>query len=333
MPKEAVKTIKFDSIVKLFDFMSPWVQADLRSGIEFRHFVFRGHSNCRYKLIPTALRDDGPEKIWLAALISTDSKLEIVKDSRLFDTLASHVSMEYRVIRNFYKLADQYGLPLPEHEQLRRNLTSSHDAYGLYTDYPENWIPDNLLEITALAQHYGLPTRLLDWSYDKYIALFFALQGIEDSEGDACIWALDKEYVSGKRYTDDDTGINFVTPSYFGNPNLNAQKGLFTHIPVELPQLTRTATHGVKIPAAPIERKSVDEVIRNLQHDRNTPILLRLDFPKSERVAGLRLLHEMQYSHARLFPGYQGVADEIQFLGRNRLIPNDYNLVFESPKK
>jgi hypothetical protein len=29
-----------------------------------------------------------------------------------------------------------------------------------------------LLEI---GQHYGIPTRLLDWSFDPYVAFFFAL--------------------------------------------------------------------------------------------------------------------------------------------------------------
>jgi hypothetical protein len=41
-----------------------------------------------------------------------------------------------------------------------------------------------------LAQHYGLPTRLLDWSENLLFALYFAVVEKEQKDKDGCIWAL-----------------------------------------------------------------------------------------------------------------------------------------------
>jgi len=46
---------------------------------------------------------------------------------------------------------------------------------------------DKHLEWLALIQHFGGPTRLLDFSHSFYIASFFA---IESAEGDAAVWGV-----------------------------------------------------------------------------------------------------------------------------------------------
>jgi hypothetical protein len=79
-------------------------------------------------------------------------------------------------------------------EQQERYLTNEFRVRAR-SRYPHCPADDDYPGWLALMQHYGLPTRLLDWSYSPLVAAFFTLHpdyGPEDGWGerDACIWAL-----------------------------------------------------------------------------------------------------------------------------------------------
>ncbi|MEK0157891.1 FRG domain-containing protein [Pseudoalteromonas piscicida] len=54
-----------------------------------------------------------------------------------------------------------------------------------------NTIPKSDFDWLFLMQHYGVPTRLLDWSESPLVALYFAVESLATHEGeDAALWVL-----------------------------------------------------------------------------------------------------------------------------------------------
>ena len=53
---------------------------------------------------------------------------------------------------------------------------------------------DTYLEWLMLMQHYGAPTRLLDWTNSPYVAVYFA--AIDEWDRDAAIWYFDNQWVT-----------------------------------------------------------------------------------------------------------------------------------------
>jgi FRG domain len=60
---------------------------------------------------------------------------------------------------------------------------------------PDMSLAENSLELLALMQHHGAPTRLLDWTYSLYVAAHFALtHASKSADADLAIWVIRPEW-------------------------------------------------------------------------------------------------------------------------------------------
>lgn len=129
------------------------------------NFIFRGHSTDKYKLLPTALRLDMYNETYPNAIKDELHALCAVSEY-------GQIEAEAQVLFDFYKKCDDAPLYVPNERRLRESFLFPVDYRILLQD--ENWIADEYQELAALAQHYGVPTRLLDWTSNICVALYFA---------------------------------------------------------------------------------------------------------------------------------------------------------------
>ena len=162
------------------------------------------------------------------------------------------------------------------------------------------------LEWLAVLQHYGTPTRLLDWTYSPTVAAYVALREKLAAGKEACVWALnlrklrklvikrsrkrnwDTAYKAAIRQVEQDKRPAFITPFLPQNrySRMSSQQGLFL----------------VKTVAESPFMATLDDMCP--LNDRD--FIRRLLIPHSERVRILGHLIEHNTHEVGIFPDADG---------------------------
>lgn len=111
------------------------------------------------------------------------------------------------------------------HPEIKLSRDLLELEWQLLTDYRHQappfakLVPASDLELLFIMQHFRVPTRLLDWTENPFIALFFALENARDEivgrEIDSAVWLIDPIELNTKTFANR-KNANRVLGAYAG---------------------------------------------------------------------------------------------------------------------
>lgn len=241
---------------------------------------------------------------------------------------------------------DFYGIWMYENQILERFKGRAHQ----FIQSPPSG--DNVIEWLSIIQHYGGPTRLLDFTESFYIASFFAMDSALD---DACVWAINETCIGNFIYTKTGLELSFRVGLQFPdkiqkilalagnlvkeidstrdafvlslaptrlNERLAVQKGKFLFPSNIFKSFEENLCTTFEFPfntlntknAVTVNTKGLEEYVNNLDL---WPSIVKINLSKKWYREAIRDLYSMNIDAASLFPGLEGFAKSLAFMIRS----------------
>lgn len=238
-------------------------------------------------------------------------------DWKLVTTLDRAVMKHIRIETHDINI-DSISRINPLENEKKLLLDFQRGAYRHYDGLPEL---DQTVDWLALMQHFGAPTRLLDWTTSPYVALYFALQ--TDSSEDSALWAVNQLWLEKRSY-------EVISTQFPDCPKKRDDQVWWRFINKII--LAERTEYPIIVAAHPFrlnERMSIQQgqLLSNLRHDisfstallgmlvkptaMQEQVVSRVVLKRDQRVQFLEALRRMNIHSASLFPSLDGFAQSL----------------------
>ncbi|WP_247258093.1 FRG domain-containing protein [Pseudomonas moorei] len=242
-------------------------------------FVYRGHGDADWSLIPSILRKSSESPI-----IPLDA----------FDDASEMVFLELAILQTFLAHCDTVGITIFGDSREFRDEVINTQRADAYYKMPALWPNKLALNLMAMAQHHGVPTRLLDWSVNPAVAMYFAASGAVsrystwNENSKLAVWALNAEQLPLH------PAVTLYNAPGSVSSHLAAQGGLFSVHPHSGLRAGRFLVQGLE----------------NYFSDIPSP-LIKLTIPVYEAVRLLLLCSKAGVNAARVYPTPDGAGKAV----------------------
>jgi len=209
---------------------------------------------------------------------------------------------------------NNWEVDLAEGPDVERQII--RDFRRRYRGEAEYRVNSDTLFCLALMQHYGAPTRLLDWTYSPFVAAKFAL---ETGAKDGVVWCMNTAWchqaaveVAGSeaiaaRNVDSSRGDVSFRPLYIGDDGAR-RKFVMAENPMQLNERL-IIQQGVFMCPGDVAAGFVENLQAMTGWDsRNNLIKIRFNLERNEAVRFVVTLRRMNVDSGVLFPGLDGFA-------------------------
>lgn len=238
-------------------------------------------------------------------------------------------SEKYKLLPTLYRHPEKQG-HFEALLQLEREMMDTFERHNVLHDFKHvAGGQEDELKLLFYMQHYGVPTRLLDWTSNPFIALYFALSGTRCDENgnydeDAAVWALDPGAWNDKALSVRPESVGQALPVREASQNYAPVKVIQGRVDskgLASFQDRPAAVLGIANSARVFAQRGVFTIFgRNLSpmeeqfekgdFDRNT--LTKIVIPKQHIKNMLDVLLRIGYTDSVSYPDLEGLAMEIK---------------------